>query len=94
MSVDQQLNALQEKLQQLVKQHNRLKRENEHLRQLLQEQKAQQGLSMQLLGQLEQQLSIIKFAAGDMSDVDKKEFEKKINQYVKEIDKCIAFLSQ
>ena len=25
---------------------------------------------------------------------DKKEFEKKINQYIREIDKCISFLSQ
>jgi len=94
MPVDQQLNAVQEKLQLLLKQHNRLKRENEQLRQLLQEQKEQQGLSMQVIEQLEQQVAILKLAIGDMNDTDKKEFEKKINQYVKEIDKCIAFLSQ
>ena len=94
MSVDQQLNAVQEKLQLLLKQHNRLKRENEQLRQLLQEQKEQQSLSMQVIEQLEQQVAIMKLAIGDMNDPDKKEFEKKINQYVKEIDKCIAFLSQ
>jgi hypothetical protein len=29
-----------------------------------------------------------------MTEVDKKEFEKKINTYVKEIDKCISMLSQ
>ena len=94
MAVDQQLNAVQEKLQLLLKQHNRLKRENEQLRQLLQEQKEQQGLSMQVIEQLEQQVAILKLAIGDMSDTDKKDFEKKINQYVREIDKCIAFLSQ
>lgn len=94
MSVDQQLNAVQEKLQLLLKQHNRLKRENEQLRQLLEDQKAQQGLSLQLIGQLEQQVAILKWATLDMSEADKKEFEKKINQYIKEIDKCIAFLSQ
>ena len=94
MSVDQQLMIVQEKLQQLVKQHTRLKRENEQLRQLLQEQKAQQHLSLELIEHLEQQVSILKFSAGDMSDADRKDFEKKINQYVKEIDKCIAFLSQ
>jgi hypothetical protein len=43
---------------------------------------------------LEQQVSILKFAAGEMSEKDKKEFEKKINLYLKEIDKCIAFLGQ
>lgn len=94
MSVEQHLQVVQEKLQLLLKQHARLKRENEQLRLLLQEQKAQQGLSLQLIEQLEQQAAILKFAAGDMSETDKKDFEKKINQYVKEIDKCIAFLSQ
>jgi hypothetical protein len=94
MSVDQQFNAVQEKLQLLLKQHNRLKRENEQLRQLLQEQKEQQGLSLQLIEQLEQQVAILKYATMEMNEADKKEFEKKINQFLKEIDKCIAFLSQ
>jgi len=29
-----------------------------------------------------------------MSEADKKEFEKKINAYLKEIDRCIALLSE
>ena len=29
-----------------------------------------------------------------MSEADKKEFEKRINSYLKEIDRCIAMLSQ
>ncbi|ANE52603.1 hypothetical protein [Flavisolibacter tropicus] len=94
MSVDQQFNAVQEKLQLLLKQHNRLKRENEQLRQLLQEQKEQQGLSLQLIEQLEQQVAILKYATTEMNEIDRKEFERKINQFLKEIDKCIAFLSQ
>ena len=94
MSVDQQFNAVQVKLQLLLKQHNRLKRENEQLRQLLQEQKEQQGLSLQLIEQLEQQVAILKYATTEMNEIDKKEFERKINQFLKEIDKCIAFLSQ
>jgi hypothetical protein len=32
-------------------------------------------------------------SGGDMNEKDKKDFEKQINKYVKEIDKCIAFLS-
>lgn len=94
MSVDQQFNAVQEKLQLLLKQHNRLKRENEQLRQLLQEQKEQQGLSLQLIEQLEQQVTILKYATTEMNEIDKKEFERKINQFLKEIDKCIAFLGK
>ncbi len=48
----------------------------------------------QNIEELQQQSSILKLASGEMSDKDKKNFEKKINQYIKEIDKCIAFLSQ
>ena len=43
--------------------------------------------------ELQQQVSILKMAAGEMSDKDKKIFERKLNQYIKEIDKTIAYLS-
>jgi hypothetical protein len=94
MTVDQQFNILNEKLQVLLKQYNRLKKENEQLKELLQQQKQQQAMSLQIIDQLEQQVSILKFGAGEMNEKDKKEFEKKINLYIKEIDRCIAFLGQ
>ena len=43
---------------------------------------------------LKQQIAVLKYSNGDMSEADKKEFEKKINLYVKEIDRCIVMLSQ
>ena len=42
---------------------------------------------------MEQKVSVLKAAAGDMNDKDKKDFDKRINQYIKEIDKCIGLLS-
>jgi chromosome segregation ATPase len=94
MSLDIQFNIIYEKLQQLLKQHNKLKRENEQLRKELQEQKDSELQAQQKMEDLQQQISILKLSGGDMNDTDKKEFEKKINNYIKEIDKCIAFLSQ
>ena len=94
MTVDQQFNILNEKLQVLLKQYNRLKKENEQLKELLQQQKQQQAMTLQIIDQLEQQVSILKLGASEMNEKDKKEFEKKINLYLKEIDKCIAFLGQ
>jgi chromosome segregation ATPase len=94
MSLDNQFNIIYEKLQQLLKQHNKLKRENEQLRKELQEQKDSELQAQQKMEDLQQQISILKLSGGDMNDTDKKEFEKKINNYIKEIDKCIAFLSQ
>ena len=94
MSVDQQFNIINDKLQQLLKQQARLKKENERLRGELETYKEKEKGYQQKLDELSQQIGITKLAAGDMSEKDKRDFEKKINQYIKEIDKCIAFLGQ
>jgi cell division septum initiation protein DivIVA len=94
MTVDQQFNILNDKLHQLLKQYHRLQKENEGLRLELQQMKDKEETTYQRIDELEQQVSILKIAAGDLNEKDKKEFEKKINQYIKQIDKCISFLSQ
>ena len=94
MSVDQQFTALYEKLQQLLRQYNRLEKENERLRQDLEDSKRKEVLTQGKVEELQQQVSILKLAAGEMSDKDKKTFERKLNQYIKEIDKTITYLSQ
>ena len=94
MSVDQQFTALYEKLQQLLRQYNRLEKENERLRQDLEDSKKKEVLTQAKVEELQQQVSILKLAAGEMSDKDKKTFERKLNQYIKEIDKTITYLSK
>ena len=94
MSLDQQFNIINEKLQQLLKQQARLKKDNERLRLELETCKEKENSFQQKIDELAQQNSILKLAGGDMNEKDKKEFERKINSYIKEIDKCIAFLGQ
>ena len=94
MSVDQQFNIINDKLQQLLKQYNRLQKENERVKEELQEVKNKEATIQQQLEELQQQNTILKLASGELNEKDKKEFEKKINQYIREIDKCITFLSQ
>lgn len=94
MTVDQQFNTINDKLQQLLKQQARLKKENERLRTELEVCKEKEEVYQQKIDDLAQQIGILKLGAGDMNERDKKEFEKKINQYIREIDKCIAFLGQ
>jgi uncharacterized coiled-coil DUF342 family protein len=94
MTVDQQFNIINDKLQQLLKQQARLKKENERLRQELELCKQTENNYHQKIDELSQQISILKLAGGEMNDKDRREFEKKINQYVREIDKCISFLGQ
>lgn len=94
MLLDKQFNLLNDKLQQLLKQQGRLKKENERLKIELESAKEKEVNYQKKVDDLTQQIGITKLAAGDMNEKDKKDFEKKINQYVKEIDKCIAFLGQ
>jgi chromosome segregation ATPase len=93
MLLDEHFNIINDKLQQLLKQYNRVKKENELLKQKLAEEKNEQAKVEAQVETLKQQLSIMKLSTSDMNEKDKKEFEKQINRYVKEIDKCIAFLS-
>ena len=94
MTIDQQFTIINEKLQQLLKQYSRLQKENERLKGEIAEAKQKDILSVQKLDEMQQQITILKVASGELTEKDKKEFEKKINQYIREIDKCISFLSQ
>jgi chromosome segregation ATPase len=89
-----QLKRIHEKLQQLLKQHTALQKENIQLKEQLDTVREQASLQLKNMEELKQQVSILKMGTGEMSETDKKEFEKKINSYVKEIDRCIAMLGE
>lgn len=89
-----QLKRIHTKLQQLLKQHTALQKENSQLKEELNSVKKQVNAQDENTESLKQQIAVLKYSNGDMSEADKKEFEKKINLYVKEIDRCIVMLSQ
>ena len=93
-SVDQQFNTLNDKLQQLLKQYGRLQKENEKLKEELQAARTRELTMVHKVDELQQQVSIMKISSGEMDEKEKKEFERKINHYIREVDKCISFLSQ
>jgi uncharacterized coiled-coil DUF342 family protein len=94
MTVDQQFTSLNEKVQQLLKQYSRLQKENDRLKEELQHSRNKETEVLGRVDELQQQISILKLASGELSERDRKEFDKKINGYIREIDKCISFLSQ
>ncbi|HZH64086.1 MAG TPA: hypothetical protein VEY10_04275 [Flavisolibacter sp.] len=94
MTVDQQFTILNEKLQRLLQQYHRLQREAEKLKEELAESKAREVTAKGKMEEMQGQVSILKLAAGKMTDKDKKTFERKLNQYIKEIDRTITYLSQ
>lgn len=93
-AIDQQFNTLSDKLQQLLKLVGQLQRENQQLRNELQQARETEAAAQAQVNDLKQQAAILKFAAGEMNDQDKKEFERTISRYIRQLDKCIAYLSQ
>jgi archaellum component FlaC len=92
--LQEHIRRIQEKLQQLVKQYGALQKENEKLSLQLSLLKEKENIQYQQIDELNQQVSLLKAAKSGMSEDDKKDFEKRINQYLREIDKCIAMLQE
>ena len=89
-NTEQYLKRIQEKLQRLLKSHSVLEKENAKLKNELDQLKQQDRNYTEKIEDLKQQVGVLKLNAGEMNETDKKEIEKKINSYIKEIDRCIA----
>ena len=92
--VDVHIKRIQEKLQQLIKQHYELQKENSQLKKELERSAKQFSTHQQTIETLRQQVEVLKISSGNWDEQDKKEFEKRINHYIREIDKCIALFSE
>ncbi len=93
-NLSENINRINTKIQQLLKQYQLIQKENEQLAQTVKELKIIQEANMLRISQMEQQAGILKSAAGKMNEKDRKVFEQQINQYIKEIDKSIGLLSE
>ncbi len=93
LDLDLHIKAVQDKLQLLLKSHQLLARENQRLQKELE--KSQQQIAQrdeQILG-LQQQVDALKLGTSAQSPEEKALLEKRINGYLKEIDKCLALLN-
>jgi chromosome segregation ATPase len=87
------INAINDKLQKLLKQHAQLQKDTERQSKLIKELQENKLKNIEQIELLQQQLGILKASVGAMNEADKKAFDKNIAQYIKEIDKCIGLLS-
>jgi hypothetical protein len=92
--IELQLNRIQDKLQQLLKQQVVLQKENLLLSHELEKIKKQNSIHQQTADTLKQQVEVMRITTGSWNDQDKKDFEKRITGYIKEIDKCIAVMKK
>lgn len=90
----EQIERIRLKIQGLLKKQQSLEKENEKLKAELDR---RTGIEVDLkgkVGQLEEQVNLLKASSGQMDETSKKAFEKQLNHYIREIDRCIAMLSQ
>jgi len=88
------IKRINEKLQRLLKDYQHLQKDNQRQSRLISELQELRSQDAVQLSALQEQLGIVKAAAGQLSEADKKEFDKNISRYIREIDKCIGLLSE
>jgi len=92
--LEEQIQRIQEKLALLVKKQDGLERENRLLKTELEEEQGERKRAELELASLRNKLNIAALSTGDWNDRDKKAFEKQLQQYIRNIDQCIALLSK
>ncbi len=91
-TMDEHIRRVEEKVQQLLKEYHqsqkevhRLQKENLQLSQQLQ-------TNTERSNNLAQTIDVMKIHSLTQNDTSKKELEKRINNYLKEIDRCLNLL--
>lgn len=93
-TTEEQLKVISDKLQLLVKQFAITKKENISLATELDKIRLREKDLQEKFSNLEMETSILKASAGKMDDKEKKNFEKQINQYIKDLEKCMTMLNK
>jgi len=90
--INANISHLQEKLQLLIKEFKQLQKENNRLLKDIAVAKAEKEVKINQLNQLEQKVAAVQLTSGNWNDTEKAGLQKKIDTYLKEIDKCLALL--
>ncbi len=85
--VAKKVNLVMDRYLALKQDHSKLQEEHNRLKQKIKEKEA-------LLDQLKQEMNLLKIAKGSSkSDEDTRKLKLTINEYVREIDRCLALLN-
>jgi chromosome segregation ATPase len=92
-TIEEQINSLNTKLQLLLKKYSVIQKENEILNREIEKMRKNKNELLDRLNTLEMQTGILKASAAKMNEEEKDGFQKRINQYIKDLDKCMAMLN-
>jgi len=93
VDLDTQLKTIQAKLQQVLKEYQLVKKENVQLKKELERSQQNNADKAEQLQNFQQKVDVLNLGVRGWSEEEKMELEKRIDVYLKEIDKCIALLN-
>lgn len=91
---EQSLQRINEKLQQVVQRYQVLHKENQQLTRDMRLMKEKEEAREKKISELELKIAAFKTATGRLDESEKKDIDKRLNGYIREIDRCIALLSE
>ncbi|TXT34099.1 MAG: hypothetical protein FD136_515 [Chitinophagaceae bacterium] len=92
MDINTHIVQLQEKLQLLIKEYKQLQKDNSKLQKDIAVLHSEQQGRQQQLALMEQRIAAVQLTGANWNDQEKAALQKKIDAYLKEIDKCLALL--
>jgi ABC-type iron transport system FetAB ATPase subunit len=92
--LQEQLKRITEKLQQVMQRYQLLQKEHEQLNKEVTILRDKEKARLIRIDELEMKMTALQTATGQLNETEKKEVEKRINRYIREIDRCIALLSE
>ena len=92
-TIEEHISSINIKLQALLKKYAALQKENSVLNKEIETYRKNERDYIEQINSLEIQTGILKASSGKLNDKEKHDFEKRINQYIKDLDKCMAMLN-
>ena len=92
--LQEQLKRVTEKLQQVVHRYHLLHKEHEQLSREVITLRDKEKARLIRIDELEMKMTALQTVTGQLNETEKKDVEKRINRYIREIDRCIALLSE
>jgi seryl-tRNA synthetase len=93
VELSEQLKAIQEKLQILLKQQQLLQKDNQKLKKELEKIASEKDQKEVQLQGLAAQIQTVKLSTVNWSSTEKAIMEKRIDSYLKDIEKCLLLLN-
>lgn len=94
-SLEQQLSTLEQKITRLIAQYEAVREERDRVAEALATARATVQAQEEKLALQEDKIKTLQIAQGSTGDVqeEKRALKLKINEYIREIDKCIGMLN-